>query len=159
MELLYKKAEIENIEALIDLKIKQDLYNCNVEGRRLKNESLARKNIRKILLQELNKTIYFFVAIDKDTNEVVACNGVVIHQMVPSTVSLNGKKAYITSVYTEEGYRHKGIQNILMKMILDLLEDFKCRKIELDAINPYAIKLYQKFGFKKDEEKYILNNN
>lgn len=158
MELLYKKAEIENIEALIDLKIKQDLYNCNVEGRILKNEDLARQNIRKILLRELNKTIHFFVAIDKDTNEVVACNGAVIHQMVPSTSSLNGKKAYITSVYTDEKYRHKGIQNILMQMILDLLKDLKCRKIELDAINPYAIKLYQKFGFKKDEGKYILNN-
>ena len=78
--------------------------------------------------------------------------------MVPSTSSLNGKKAYITSVYTDEEYRHKGIQNILMQMVLDLLEDFKCKKIELDAINPYAIKLYQKFGFKKDEGKYILNN-
>ncbi len=158
MELLYKKAEIEEIEELIDLKIKQDLYNCNVEGRILKNEDLARKNIKEVLLQELNKTIYFFVAIDKDTNRAVACNGVVIHQMVPSTSSLNGKKAYITSVYTAEEYRHKGIQNILMQMVLDLLEDFKCKKIELDAINPYAIKLYQKFGFKKDEGKYILNN-
>lgn len=43
-------------------------------------------------------------------------------------------------------------------MILDLLKDFNCKKIELDAINPYVIKLYQKFGFKKDEGKYILNN-
>lgn len=158
MDLLYKKAETENIDALIELKIKQNLYNCNIEGRILKNEELARKNIRKVLLQELNKTIYFFVAIDKDTNKVVACNGVVIHQMIPSTLLLNGKKAYITSVYTDEEYRHKGIQNILMQMTLHLIEDFNCKRVELDATNPYAIKLYQKFGFKKNEEKYILDN-
>lgn len=63
MELLYKKAEIENIEALIDLKIKQDLYNCNVEGRILKNEDLARQNIRDLKCRkiELDAINPFFV--------------------------------------------------------------------------------------------------
>lgn len=76
--------------------------------------------------------------------------------MVPSASFLNGKKAYITSVYTDEDYRCKGIQNILMQMVMDLLEEIECTKIELDAVNPHAIKLYEKFGFKKDNEKYIL---
>lgn len=156
MELVYKKADIEDIDALVDLKIKQNLYVCNREGTILENEDLARENIRKVLLKELNKTIYFFVAIDKSNNRTVACNGVVIHQMVPSASFLNGKKAYITSVYTDEDYRCKGIQNILMQMVMDLLEEIECTKIELDAVNPYAIKLYEKFGFKKDNEKYIL---
>ena len=49
-------------------------------------------------------------------------------------------------------------QNILMQMILDFLDEIECKKIELDAVNPDAIKLYEKFGFKKDDEKYILNN-
>lgn len=31
------------------------------------------------------------------------------------------------------------------------------QKIELDATNPCAIKLYEKFGFKKHDEKYILD--
>ena len=78
--------------------------------------------------------------------------------MVPSALFLNGKKAYITSVYTDEDYRCKGIQNVLMQMILDFLEKSECKKIELDAVNPHAIKLYEKFGFKKDDKKYILNN-
>lgn len=159
MELVYKKADIEDIDALVDLKIKQNLYVCNREGTILENEDLARENIRKVLLQELNKTIYFFVAIDKSNNRTVACNGVVIHQMVPSASFINGKKAYITSVYTDEDYRCKGIQNILMQMVMDLLEEIECTKIELDAVNPHAIKLYEKFGFIKDDMKYILINS
>lgn len=59
MELIYKKADVSDIEALVDLKIKQDIYNCNKSGLILKNEEIARKNIKKVLLQELNKTIYF----------------------------------------------------------------------------------------------------
>lgn len=158
MELIYKKADVSDIENLINLKIKQNIYNCQEDGLTLQNEEIARKNIRKVLLQELNKTIYFYIAIDKSNNRTVACNGVVIHQMIPSTLFLNGKKAYLTSVYTDEEYRCKGIQNVLMQKILDFLEEIECKRIELDATNPYAIKLYEKFGFTKDEEKYILNN-
>lgn len=158
MELIYKKADINDIEDLIDLKIKQNIYNCNRDGLILQNEKIARENIKKVLLQQLNETIYFFIAIDKSNNRTVASNGVVVHQMVPSTSFLNGKKAYITSVYTDEDYRCKGIQKVLMQMSLDFLKEIECKKIELDAVNPHAIKLYEKFGFKKDNEKYILNN-
>lgn len=157
MELIYKKADVNDIDALVDLKIKQTLFYYNRDGLVMKNENIARENIKKILLQELNKTIYFFVAINEE-NKVIACNGVVIHQMVPSDSFLNGKKAYITSVYTDEEYRRKGIQNKLMKMVLDFLREVEISKIELDASNPNAIRLYEKFGFKKDNTKYILIN-
>ncbi len=47
--------------------------------------------------------------------------------MVPTTLCLNGKKAYITCVYTDEDYRCKGIQNILMQNILDFLKEIECK--------------------------------
>lgn len=152
MNLIYKKANIKDIDNLVDLKIKQILFFYNRDGILMKNENEKRKNIKTVLEQELNKAMYFFIAIDEDTNKTVACNGVIIHQMLPDT------KAYITSVYTEENYRQNGIQNILMKMVLDFLNEINCKKIELDATNPCAIKLYKKFGFKKHDEKYILIN-
>jgi Predicted acetyltransferase len=157
MKLIYKKANENDIEKLVDFKIKQSLFNSIKNGSKFENEKPARKNIKRILEQELNKTIYFFVAADENNSKIVACNGVIVHQMIPSTSFLNGKKAYITSVYTEEEYRTMGIQNTLMKMCLMFLEEIECRKIELDASNPVAIKLYKKFGFTKDIEKYILN--
>lgn len=156
MDLIYKKADISDIDDLIDLKIKQNLFFDNRDGLIMENENIVRENIKKILLQELGKTMYFFIAIDRDNNRAVACSGVVIHQMVPSDTIINGKKAYITSVYTDEDYRRKGIQDVLMQKVLDLLEEIECKKIELDASNPSAIKLYEKFGFKKHDIKYIL---
>ena len=152
MELIYKKADINDIDALVDLKIKQMLFFYNRDGLIMKDENENREKIKKVLLQELNKTMYFFIAKDEQNNRTIACNGVIIHQMLPDT------KAYITSVYTEEDYRQNGIQNILMKMILDFLNDINCKKIELDASNPPAIKLYEKFGFIKNDIKYILIN-
>lgn len=158
MELIYKKADINDIGDLVDLKIKQNLFYDKVDGIIMKNENMVRGNIKKVLLQELNKTIFFFVAIDKSNNRTVACSGVVVHQMVPFDTCLNGKKSYITSVYTDEDYRCKGIQNVLMQMVLDFLKEINCSRIELDATEYPAIKLYEKFGFKKDNEKYVLIN-
>lgn len=152
MNLIYKKANINDIDNLVDLKIKQMLFFYNRDGLIMKNENEKRENIKNVLEQELNKTMHFFIAKDKDTNRVVACNGVIIHQMLPEI------KAYITSVYTEEDYRQNGIQNILMKMVLNFLNEINCKKIELDASNPPAIKLYEKFGFIKNDIKYILIN-
>lgn len=156
MDIIYKKAELSDINDLVDLKIKQCIFNANNEGKEIQNENLARKSIKKILEQELNKTIYFFIAKDSHNNRCVACNGFVLHQMVPSDSCLNGKMAYITSVYTDEDYRHKGIQKKLIQMDLDLLKEFKCERIELDAINPFAIKLYENIGFKKVNDKFSL---
>ena len=156
MDIIYKKADISDIDNLVDLKIKQNLFFDNRDGVIMKNEDIVRENIKKVLLQELGKTMYFFISIDKDNNRAVACSGVIVHQMIPSDSTINGKKAYITSVYTDEDYRRNGIQDVLMQMVLDLLEEIECKKIELDASNPPAIKLYEKFGFKKHNIKYIL---
>lgn len=157
MDLIYKKADTNDIEDLVDLKIKQNLFFNNRDGLIMKNENMVRENIRKILLDQLNKTIYFFIAKDVN-NKTIACNGVIIHQMVPSDSFINGKKAYITSVYTDEDYRCNGIQNILMQMVLDFIKENNCKKIELDASNPPAIKLYEKFGFRKNSKNYVLEN-
>ncbi len=105
MDLIYKKADINDIDNLIDLKIKQNLFYDEIDGLVMEDENIVRESIRKVLLQELNKTIYFWIATDKDNNRAVASSGVVVHQMIPSDVFLNGKKAYITSVYTDEDYR------------------------------------------------------
>lgn len=158
VELMYKRADINDIDDIIDLKIKQNVFICNMQGKIVKDEDIVKENTKKVLLHELNKTIYFFIAIDKSNNRRVACNGVIIHQLIPSTLSLNGKKAYITTVYTDEDYRCMGIQHVLMNKVLNLLGEMDCKKIELDTNNPDAIKLYEKFGFKKDDKKYILEN-
>lgn len=65
MELIYKKADINDIADLVDLKIKQSIYNCNKEGIILQNENVARENIKKVLLKELNKTIHYFLMVKK----------------------------------------------------------------------------------------------
>lgn len=158
MNLIYQRADINNINDLVDLRIKQILFFVNRDGLVIENEKILRENIKKILLQELNKTIFFFIAIDKNTDKVIASNCSIVQQVLPSNLFVTGKRAYITSVYTDDNYRRNGIQDVLMKMNLDFLKELNCFNIELDASNPPAIKLYEKFGFKKIDIKYVLTN-
>ena len=66
MNLIYKKANINDIDNLVDLKIKQMLFFYNRDGVIMKNENEKRENIKNVLEQELNKTMHFFIAKDKD---------------------------------------------------------------------------------------------
>lgn len=159
MELLYKKATHLEIDGIVALKMKQCLYVANREGKEIDNENQLRKNIKSILVQQLNKTIFFFVVIDKTTHQLIACNGLVVYQKVPSNHNYLGKSAYLTSVYTELEYRRKGIQNILMRNILNFLDKNQISQVELDAVNPHAISLYEKFGFMKEDSKYQKSNH
>jgi glutathione synthase/RimK-type ligase-like ATP-grasp enzyme len=98
MELNYKKAELSDIDEIVELKIKQNKDICQQDKIPFEQEEITRESIKKILLQELNKTIHFFIAIDKNENKAVACSGVVIYQMVPSSIFLNGLKSYVNSI-------------------------------------------------------------
>lgn len=59
MNLIYKKANINDIDNLVDLKIKQMLFFYNRDGVIMKNENEKRENIKNVLEQELNKTMHF----------------------------------------------------------------------------------------------------
>ncbi len=60
MELIYKKADINDIADLVDLKIKQSIYNCNKEGIILQNENVARENIKKVITKRIKQNNSFF---------------------------------------------------------------------------------------------------
>ena len=60
MELIYKKADINDISDLVDLKIKQSIYNCNKEGIILQNENVARENIKKVITKRIKQNNSFF---------------------------------------------------------------------------------------------------
>lgn len=154
MEIKYRKAEKSDIKSLIDLRIELNYYDCEQEGTKIENEEQLRKNIEKTLREELNKTIYFFVAIDNE--KIIADSGIIIQKVLPFSTIMSGKIGYITSVYTYEKYRRKGIQKKLINMAIEFAKDNGAERIELNADNPYAVTLYETFGFKRYGSKFRL---
>lgn len=152
MNIAYRRASERDIDALVDLRMKLNYYDCKEDNIYIEDELKLRENIKKVLKKELNKTIYFYIALDD--RKVVAGGAIIIQQVIPFSTIPNGKIGFITSVYTDEEYRNKGIQKNIMKMMLECGRQYDCKRIELNATNPYAIQLYESFGFRKMDSKY-----
>lgn len=151
MSIEYRQAEEKDIEALVDLRLKLISFECKEE---IKNEEELRKNIKEVIEKELNKTIYFFIALDEE--KLIASSAIIIQTVLPFVTMQNGQFGFITNVFTEEKYRERGIQKELIRMSLKCADKCNCKRIELNASNPNAIKLYEIFGFKKISNKFRL---
>lgn len=152
MSLAFLLAENEDIKELVDLRVKLNQYDYEVE-----NRSELEEAVESLLKEELNKSVYFFIA--KDNGKMVACSGLIIHRIIPYSTIISGKKGYITNVFTLEEYRKKGIQKELMRMSLDYARELGCERVELDAVNTNAINLYETYGFEKMPNRFSMNLN
>ena len=153
MNITYRLADKQDIPFLTDLRIKLDHYTCLRDGLNLENEEQLRENIRNTLSEDLNKSIFFYIALDE--GNIIACGGLVILKVLPYHLIPSGIKGYITSVYTEEQYRRLGLQKNIIEGLLELAKEKNCNRVELDALNPHAIKLYETFGFQKKIINFI----
>ncbi len=150
MSLEFLLANNEDIKELVDLRVK--LNQCDYE---VTNQQELKEAVESLLKEELNKSVYFFIA--KDEGKMVACSGLIIHRIIPYSTIISGKKGYITNVFTLEDYRKQGIQKELMKMSLDYAKNLGCERVELDAVNSKAINLYETYGFEKMHHRFSVN--
>ena len=152
MELIYKKADITDIELLTTTRIEvlraaNNLSN-EIDMTEVENQSYE---YYKRALTDGSHTAYLVF----DGALFVGAGGVSYFQVMPTYHNPSGCKAYIMNMYTKPEYRRKGIANNTLKL---LVEDARCRGI--NAISLEATRmgrpLYEKFGFVKmsDEMEY-----
>ncbi|MDD3520577.1 MAG: GNAT family N-acetyltransferase [Actinomycetota bacterium] len=86
----------------------------------------------------------------KKKEEIIAVNELLRKWGDPKTV-------FIHSFYVKESFRGKGIGSLLLEESIKILKKEKVKNIELtvDPQNMQAIRLYEKFNFKKAD--YIAN--
>ena len=66
---------------------------------------------------------------------------------------LNGLDSEVLSVYTEEGYRGRGICSQLMKNMIDYAAEHEISRIDLVATDE-GYPIYKKLGFEDKVQKY-----
>lgn len=116
---------------------------------------------------ELQKNCYqyFNHAIDENTCDVILAEedgkcvgtGMIFYYFsVPSSFNIEGKNAYITSLYVKPEYREKGIGSTILDM---LIQKAKSRGYEIVMLNASDMgrKLYEKVGFKDIKKGMILD--
>lgn len=145
MELLYKKATIEDIGILTKTRIEvlraanqlsDDADMSEVEKQSYEYYSKA--------LRDGSHTAYLVF----DGTNFIGAGGVSYYRVMPTYHNPSGNKAYIMNMYTSPKYRRKGIAYKTLDL---LVRDAKSRGVNVILLEATEMgrPLYEKYGFVK----------
>lgn len=145
MELLYKKATIEDIDILTKTRIEvlraanqlsDDADMTEVEKQSYEYYSKA--------LRDGSHTAYLVF----DGTNFIGAGGVSYYRVMPTYHNPSGNKAYIMNMYTSPKYRRKGIAYKTLDL---LVRDAKSRGVNVILLEATEMgrPLYEKYGFVK----------
>lgn len=154
MGLTYKKARIEDIDILIETRIKvlraANKLPDNVNMKEVKKQSY--EYYQKALQDDTHIAYLVF-----DENIIVGTGGVSFFQIMPTYHNQSGKKAYIMNMYTSPEYRRKGIAYKTLDMLIKDTKNKGITSISLEATD-MGRPLYEKYGFIKMKDEMELSN-
>ncbi len=152
MELLYKKATIDDIEMLVETRIevlravnKLDNFTDMTE---VKEQSYD--YYKKALSAETHIAYLVF-----DRSMFVGAGGVSFFRVMPAFHNPTGNIAYIMNMYTNPIYRRKGIAYKTLDLLVSSAKEKGITAILLEATD-MGRPLYEKYGFVKMNDEMKL---
>lgn len=102
-------------------------------------------------------TFVSWIATDND--EIIATSGMSFVEKPPYYSNPTGRIGILSSMYTVQSYRRKGIAKKLLGLIVNEARTNGCAVIQLTA-SDMGVPLYQNFGFEKNSNffQYRLTN-
>ena len=145
MDLIYKRATLEDINTLVETRI---------EVLRAANKLCADTDMGEV---ERQSYLYYQKALSDgshiaylvfDESGCIGTGGVSFFQVMPTYHNPGGKKAYIMNMYTNPKYRRKGIAYKTLDMLIKEIKSKGISSISLEATD-MGRPLYEKYGFVK----------
>ena len=145
MDLIYKRATLEDINTLVETRI---------EVLRAANKLCADTDMGEV---ERQSYLYYQKALSDgshiaylvfDESGCIGTGGVSFFQVMPTYHNPSGKKAYIMIMYTNPKYRRKGIAYKTLDMLIKEIKSKGISSISLEATD-MGRPLYEKYGFVK----------
>ena len=148
-DVIYDIANLNDIQELVRLRI---LYMIDDYGSLSDEEREGmEKQLPGYFERELGKKLITFVA--RAEGRLVAAAYLLIIEKPANPSFLNGLDSEVLSVYTEEGYRGRGICTNLMKNMIDYAREHKINRIDLMATKD-GYPVYKKLGFEDKVHEY-----
>ena len=152
MNLIYKKATIEDIDILTETRIEvlkaANKLSDDADMSEVKEQSY---NYYKKALRD--GTHFAYLAFDK--SRFAGAGSVSFFQVMPTYHNPSGKKAYIMNMYTSPEYRRKGIAYKTLDMLVKDAKSMGITAISLEA-TVMGRPLYEKYGFIKMNDEMEL---
>lgn len=146
-----RRAGLDDIPALIELRAKMFATFVDDEVKIAAMNEYSSGYFRKKIDED---QFIAWVAEDED-GEVVACAALSFYYLPPKPFNLAGKYGYISSMYTEEGHRRKGLARQLLQEALDYAQEEGLKMVKLHAAEA-GVSLYESVGFKKWNEMALV---
>ncbi len=152
MNLIYKKATIEDIDILTETRIEvlkaANKLSDDADMSEVKEQSY---NYYKKALRDGTHIAYLVF----DKSRFAGAGGVSFFQVMPTYHNPSGKKAYIMNMYTSPEYRRKGIAYKTLDMLVKDAKSMGITAISLEA-TAMGRPLYEKYGFIKMNDEMEL---
>ncbi len=149
MEFVYKKATIEDIDFLTEVRI-EVLKSANQLTDDVDMNHVRKETYRYYQENLENGNHCAYLVFEKD--EFVGAGAVSFFEVMPTYHNPSGKKAYIMNMYTKPLYRRRGIAYKLLDILVNESKKKEINYITLEATASGRF-LYEKYGFisMKDE--------
>ena len=146
-----RRAGLDDIPALIELRAKMFATFVDDEGKIAAMNEYSSGYFRK----QIDENQFIAWVADDEGGEVVACAALSFYYLPPKPFNLAGKYGYISSMYTAEGHRRKGVARKLLQKALDYAQEEGLKMVKLHATEAGAV-LYESVGFKKWNEMALV---
>lgn len=140
--LAYRKMEREDIPAVIELRLGQMREESGRDTAGLA-ESLASYYDRHLP----DGSFVSWLAVDGE--RIVATSGMSFVEKPPYSGNVSGRIGLLSSMYTLEGYRRRGIARTLLGRVVDEAAKAGCGAVQITA-SDMGVLLYRDFGFEKN---------
>ena len=142
MEIQYKKLTDKELDTFIDTRLKQ-----------LREEGATEDIDLKPALRDYYErhmadgTFVSWIALDDD--KIIGTSGMSFVEKPPYFGCPNGKIGLLSSMYTSNEYRRKGIAKELLTRVVKEAENYGCGAVQITA-SDMGVLLYTDFGFRKN---------
>lgn len=140
----YRKATIHEIDQLVELR-KQQLIDEGIEP----NQTIDRE-LHGFFTNKMGDGSLIEWVVEYN-NDIIATAAIIFYEFPPSYTNKNGKKAYITNMYTKDIYRGQGIATTLLTKLVEEARIKGISKLWLGA-SKLGRPVYKRFGFKETDE-------
>lgn len=149
----YRKANMSDIDELVRIRIDFLKEAQNVESS--SDDLIIKKSLFDYFERTLNNnTFTAWLAIEN--KRIIGISGLCFYTLLPLYGNLSGGIAYITNVYIEPVYRHRGIATYLFEKTIEEAKSLGYTRLCLHATDK-GRQLYKKYAFRDINMEMILD--
>ena len=143
MDISYRKLTVDDLDAFIDLRIKQLREEGAIEDFDLVP---ALKDYYHRHLKD--GTFVSWLAVDKEAGgeKIIGTSGMSFVEKPPYFACPSGRIGLFSSMYTNPDYRRKGIARELLNRVVEEARAYGCGAVQITA-SDMGVKLYSAYGF------------